>query len=478
MNGRVKVSSSLGLSNSNGDLVAVQQGSSIRHRRHLILVVAFYCIFLLGVLASLRLRPANDDYWIIAEAFSGIPSSLAFWWQSWSGFATTFSLNVLVVGLPGTHLPWALVSAVPFIFTSLTVGAVLLFLLGWTTSWFGWRSAFALAPVGAVLWWTFLWGASLIGPTSPLVLGLTHWQNLNAAYVLPFSLLIAGYAWALVLGRPTRSWQRLMFVLILGLATGLAHLVISMSILVTIGIVIAVRLSTRSRRGEWSITLPAVYAVLAILVGQFIALAAPGSRVRRSAIAPEVPFSIEYAVSSTGQIIGQTVTDISTLVFAFGTVVTVGAAVLCAFVLKTRIALGSTNRLRVLFHLGLLLSLTTALVNNALELVVGFGYWHRSALAVAVFFTAGLGGAYGGALLRSIGFLKSGKPLFLLGVVVVVLSLGSTAKLYESALGRQSNWDVGPAPLSGAFDDINGPQPWITRNWQVIADSRDAPSRT
>jgi len=464
-------------STTHGELDEVRPGSVNLHWYRVALALAFYCVFLLGVLASLRLRPANDDYWIIAEAFSGIPASLVFWWESWSGFATTFSLNVLVVGLPGIYLPWGVVSAVPFVLTGLVVGAVLSFMLAWSTGWYGWRGAMALTPVGAVLWWTFLWGTALIGPASPLILGLTHWQNLNAAYVLPFSLLIAGYAWVLVLERPTRRHARLVLILILGLATGLSHLVISMSVLVTLGIVIAVGLLTRSRPDGWSLVLSAAYATVAILVGQVVALTAPGSRIRRNAISPEVPFSIEHTIGSLAQIIAQTVTDISTIVFAFGTLIVVGAGVLGALVLGNRFAPTIVNRLRVLLYSGLLLSITTGLVNNALEIVVGFGYWHRSAMAVAVFFTAGLGGAYAGAFLKVRNIPKSGRSIVVLGVLMVLLSLGSTAKLFESALHRQSNWEVGPAPLPGAFDDINGPQPWITRNWQVIADSRDAPPR-
>jgi len=465
------------MSNRRWKATPLRQKPATCHWHRLLLVAVFYGIFLLGVLGSLRLRPANDDYWIIAEAFSGIPSSLEFWWQNWSGFATTFSLNVLVVGLPGTHLPWALVSSAPFIITSLSVGTVLALLLGWSTGWFGWRHAFALAPLGAVIWWSFLWGTTLVGPAPPLVLGLTHWQNLNAAYVLPLSLLVVGYVWVLFLGRPARSWQRIMFVLVLGLATGLAHLVVSMTILVTIGIVTAVRLLTRSGRGDRSSMLLAAYTVLAILVGQFIALTAPGSRARRGAIAPEAPSSIEFAITSVGRIITQTVTDVSVLVLSLGTALVVVAAGILGFGWADSRTPASFGRLRALFGLGLLVSITASLVTNTLEVFVGFGYWHRSALAVAVFFTAGLGGAYAGAWMKVRYVTNSARPLAALTVVVVLMTLGSTANMFESALSRQSDWEAGPAPLAGVFDDINGPQPWITRNWQIIVDSRDAPRR-
>lgn len=47
----------------------------------------------------------------------------------------------------------------------------------------------------------------------------------------------------------------------------------------------------------------------------------------------------------------------------------------------------------------------------------------------------------------------------------------------HSMTARQVQWDVGPAPIEGVFEDIEDPEGWQMRFWRKLTTVRDAPNR-
>lgn len=411
--------------------------------------------------ASLLLRPTADDYCIGVRGGRGPIGGVVEDWQSWSGFLTPSFLTNTFVGLPLAFAPAWLASSMTFIAGAVGITFSSIVILKYvclprTTFRQLLLLALLVAPISATAWWTYLWAPSDLGDgelPNELALGLTHWQNLNAAYVVPTSVLLGV---GVVILRPwiIRSWKSAFGALVTGLIVGLMGPTFAIAV---VGFVILLALLVPFLNSRQALRFLRDLAILACstMVGLAVALTAPGTlnRIRSVGSTPAL-FSPESVLQLVSTAFPESFVVVFDLTFSWG-----GFLTLCIGAGATSFASKLIPRGRfhlllpttiLLFLFGLSLA-TVTLVTDALAYPA---YWHFSSVAVVGFFSVfSLGGWLGWQVGRHSGISPS---LIAIGLNVLAVGgiVGSSLALSMNAGYRFERWETGAAPTPGVLTDI------------------------
>lgn len=440
-------------------------------------------ILALYVFWSARLlRPANDDYGLAHSVNGGPIVSAWLWWNTWTGDLTTTLSNLLFVGLPVRHLPWSFASALTFGLAAASVVGVL-----WWITFFGSKSHLRaspvirltayMTPVSLIAWWGFWWvTASFSGDgTTPdlIAVGVTMWQNLNAAKVIVPSLLVL--AWLALETRQTNSGLPVMAgYLLIGIAAGLAGPVFAASAVIMIGTIavgswLRAGTAVTNRAALW--LLAAIGTVCGALASHF----SPGSQARKLTLQnPEINADLFFRLVTEG--IPGGVQDWWIAISSPGaiTVVVVFVGTSLLMVLQ-----GWSPRVSYLIDLGLGLlgfSLIMSLMNRLSEFFSYEAYWHLIAPQTMTWLALATLALCLGARLARLGVRAVTTPVTVLTTLAgIVLIAASLANLGSEVQARYVQWEIGPAPWAGAISDIE--VPWIREGWKRLMLVRDGPDR-
>ncbi len=430
---------------------------------------------------SRALRPIADDYTIAASARDGLFAGLWQWWQTWSGDATAMFANVLLVGLPLQHLPWALASAVPFLVSALVMAGS----IAWITT----RSSPAgrrqpvkevllvLIPVLIVLWWAFWWSPVVTetGDSSASVLaqGITFWQNLNAAYVVTAASLVS--AWVFLESRSSRDRAWLLGgYLVVGIAAGMNGPVFALSALIILP-VLACACLLRGRNPGRRRAIQWLLAEAGITLGAAAAHVAPGTQIRAELL-PHPAVDLNLAMYFL-RLPPSALRDWWNAVISPGTVLIFLVLGALAYLMTLRGRSYDPVRLTAYGAALLGFSLVLSLVNRASEVFAYVGWWHvLSARTVSWMGICCLAIALG-----TIG-ARRGRQSLLLPVSVfaafaaLILVGASLIGMTDAIATRLPRWEVGPAPVEG-ISDIESDGNRFRTAWLELRETRGGPSR-
>jgi len=395
---------------------------------------------------------------------------------------TTFS-NLLFVGFPVLHLPWSVASAFTFIAAAASAVGVL-----WCIAFLGshrfessrqlGRLTVFMVPVSLIAWWGFWWvSASLSADEDDhalIAIGVTMWQNLNAAYVIVPSLLVAGWLIVEKLRRTAGLTMSLLY-LLLGILAGFSGPVFAASAVIMIGTIAAaswLRTQTAlTNRGTlW------LMAIIGVVLGALVSHFSPGSQARRLALPnPQVNLELIFRLASEG--IPSGFRDWWLAISSPGAitivVVLLGVSLLMTFQ-------GWSPRVGYLINLGiglLAFSLVMSLMNRMSEPFAYEAYWHLIAPRTIVWLALATLALSVGGWLASLGISAVTTPVTVLASAAgIVLIAASLATLGSQVQARYLQWQTGPAPWAGAISDIE--VPWIREAWQQLMTVRDGPPRS
>lgn len=457
-------------------MVALLRGS--RAPELLLAILSAIALLMLGYVLwrSLLLRPIADDYWIGVSASGGLFPALWGWWQDWSGALTGNFTNTLLVGLPLVWLPWSLASALPFVSAVLSVAALAAWLLIHFSD-FGLARVrrrsltFMILPILMVAWWGYWWVSVLFWPqgqsVSALAQGVTFWQNLNSAAVVPAALMV--WAW-LYMGTRNITLPLRFSYFIYGLVVGFMSPVVACSALITILFLtfaywLRGAATLRARSVCWLITSTGI--VLAAIANQL----SPGTQSRMALLPSPKPTNELVALIALDALpggISDWVSGITTPgAYALVLLVT-GVTALC-----TRQGWhpkGETLSAVALFLLAF--SLVLSVVNRVSELFSYPAYWHlvfpRTAAWLGIVVASAVLGAY-------IGKFRARSLLFtvasLVACVALVLVGASLFMMTNAIVARWVEWNVGPAPLTYVVD-IEDPASTFRASWIDLREIR------
>jgi len=425
--------------------------------------------------ASRFLRPASDDYCVGIRANLGPIGGFVQEFQTHSGFVTPSFLTNLFVGIPLANGPLWFGSSITFLFAALGMSFLTIVALmaasGLTASkklvLFGLAS---LLPASIVAWWTFLWfplDASTESPMDELAIGLTHWQNLNSAYVLPTALILSA---ALLLLRPSlsRNWRVTVASAVLGLVTGLMGPTFAMAAVLFMTLLaswILLRVEEMKARKLMDIGV----ASLTVMLGLLIAYLSPGTQSRAS------QYGAGEFVFAPGSIVGWIMAILPENLFMFGELLLHwGTAVVFSiffglgfFARKNIPTLETSNVLPIAIGLSVFgISLTSATIVT--DTFAYGAYWHSSSIAVVAFAVcASFGFWAGGAFLNQLG---SPGDLFACVVLLVglVSGVGSSLDLSTSVVEREKLWTDSHTSATGIIDGYE-PLMWPSCNVEELA---------
>jgi hypothetical protein len=410
--------------------------------------------------ASRYLRPVADDYCIGVRGELGPIGGFLRDFQSYSGFATPSFLTNLLVGVPLAYGDLWIASSLTFVAASLGISLLAL-------------SAFAatggfprnvrltliymalLVPIPIVAWWTFLWfplESLTESPMDNLAIGLTHWQNLNSAYVLPTALILSA---GLLLLRPSifRNWLVTLASAFLGLITGLMGPTFGMAAVLFILLLVGWG-AFQSEKMKRRYLIDIGVTLLTVLLGLLIAYLSPGTQARASYYdAGEVTFSPNSIVGWVMAILPENILMFGELLLHWGTLVVFMLFLGLGFFAGKRIsALRTATFLPISIGLTVFgISLTSATIVT--DTFAYGAYWHSSSIAVVAFAACASFGFWAGGVLvsqerNSVNLVASFALL-----VGLVSGVGSSLDLSTSIVEREKVWANGPASITGIIED-------------------------
>lgn len=267
-------------------------------------VICFILLFLnlLALLyGSTFLRPSADDYCFGATvAAHGILGGIFKVWMTWSSSVFTMFLVNLFVGAPLVYLPLSLVSSISFVISILGVG-----LAGYAFYPETMKDRFnkiLFASLAGFFWWTFLWSRGALGlkqklhHSFSLMAGeITHWQNLNGAYVAPVLAVLLVYAW--MAGRADRKGPLFKAAAVLtGLAVGFAGSMISLGVfcfgLGALGYLFFKRKSSSTSNLKTDMRLWILFCAAAAAGALISHTFSPGHTIRQEILNPDLTISL------------------------------------------------------------------------------------------------------------------------------------------------------------------------------------------
>lgn len=416
--------------------------------------------------ATRYLRPVADDYCIGVRGDLGVIGGFLQDFQTFSGFATPSFLTNLFVGIPLARGPLWLASATTFIVASIAIAllSVTLFLIsngGQQSTRTVLLRILVVAPIGLVGWWTFLWFPLESFSSSPmdnLAIGLTHWQNLNSAYVLPTALILSAGIFVL---RPSIASNAQMNIAraILGLIVGLMGPTFGLAAFGFLFLMLAWSLISSTRFDPRSlITYGALFT--GVFAGLLIAYLSPGTQARAAYYdAADVTFSPDSIVGWVMGVVPENLLLFGELVFHWGSLAIVALFLGLGFFAQKRISEFESAK-----FLPIALGITVFGISLMSATIVtdtfAYGaYWHSSSIAVVAYAgCASFGVWVGGKLATQSGELPV-VTAALLVLAGISAGIGSSLELSSSITLRESQWSRGPAPIVGIIEDRD--RDWI-----------------
>ena len=418
-------------------------------------------ILVLWVLnASRYLRPVADDYCIGVRGAVGPIGGFIQDFQTYSGFATPSFLTNLFVGVPlATGGLW-IASALTFIVASMAISLLGVSMLAVSSGFNAGLKAFVIrvllvAPIVLVGWWIFLWlplESWSESPMDELAIGLTHWQNLNSAYVLPTALILSA-ALLLMRNSLSRSWRTSVASVILGLVTGLMGPTFGMAALLFLLLA-----------SVWTVlNLPTVKtrylleiggAFTGVAVGLAIAYLSPGTQARASYYgAGEVVFAPDSIVGWVMAVLPENLLLFGELFLHWGSPVVISLFAGVGFfasrkvpTMRTAVALPITIGL-IVFGV----SLTSATIIT--DTFAYGAYWHSSSIAVVAFAACASFGLWVGGLIPNYSHNSVVLVASFALLVGLASGIGSSLDLSTSIVEREQLWRSGSAPIKGIIED-------------------------
>lgn len=448
-----------------------------------VLSVAALIISLYVMWSARLLRPANDDYGLAHSMDRGLLPSVWHWWSSWTGDLTTTFSNLLFVGLPVLHLPWSVASALTFMAAAASAASVL-----WWITFFGSSSCESVSrlirltvlmtPVSLIAWWGFWWVSasfSAEGDDPALIaVGVSMWQNLNAAYVIVPLLIVV--AWLIMEKRRRTAGPTMPFLyLLIGLVAGLAGPVFAASAVIMIG-TIAVGSWLRTQTAPTNRGTLWLMALIGTALGALVSHFSPGSQARKLALPdPQINQELLFRLASDG--IPGGLRDWWSAISSPGAVTVVVVFLGVSLLMSLQ---GWSPRVGYLINLGIGLlgfSLVMSWMNRMSEPFAYEAYWHLIAPRTMVWLalaTLAIGiGCWLGSPERSVVTTPLTVLASAVGIVVIAASLVSFGSQVQA---RYVQWESGPAPWAGAISDIE--VPWIRAAWEQLIMVRDGPPRS
>lgn len=437
------------------------------------------------VWTSRNLRPIADDYLLGATSQAGLMGAVVHWWSEWTGDLTTTLSNIVLVGLPLVHLPWSIASALPFLFTALLVALFMSWLLvdsqaaSDRSARGSWLVVARSMPVLMLMWWGFWWISAVYESqetdTFLLARSLTHWQNLNAAYVVTSTTLV----WTLVSlemrSRCNRGWLLTVAYLGWGLLVGLngPTFAISMIGVFLVGFFAYLLIgssSFRLRGPRW------LAAIVGISGGALYSHYSPGSQSRKLQLAnPEITVNflvvdMNNAVQAGFQTWWSVFALPSTWVIVF---------VLVSFAILLR-ASGFRARGGALLALSftfLVFSLLLAIAGKVSDLFSYVAFWHILASRLMAWFALCLAGLGVGTAVAARFPPRIVNPLAGTTAVFGICLAGSALlTMVQDVNQRVVQWEVGPAAMKG-MGDIDNPAGWQREAYADLRAIRGGPER-
>lgn len=430
--------------------------------------VVSWIVVLWAFNAARYLRPVADDYCIGVRAELGPIGGFVNDYLTWSGFVTPSFTTNLLVGVPLARGPLWIASSVTFILAGLSLALLAATTFG-AIGGFGngaqkWIYRVVVSiPLVIISWWTFLWFPTEMFTESPmdeLAIGLTHWQNLNSAYVIPTALILAA---SLVLfhGAFKRTWLSTILSAVLGLVSGMMGPTFGLASLLTL-LLFAGWLALRNSEGKSRQFLELSFASMGIMVGLGIAYLSPGTQARARILeGNEVSFAPNSIVGWIMAVIPENFTTFGELLFHWGALIIVVFFFALGFFATSMIpGVAPAKALSIAIGLaafGVALSSSTIIMD-----ALSYGaYWHSSSITVVAYGVCASVGFWCGGMLSEQGFEQAVLVASVALLTGVASGVGSTLDLSESIVERELVWREGPAPILGIIEDRE--VDWIDR---------------
>jgi len=455
------------LSSGSVDEPNPDSGNSYVESRLLVVTAVISWVLVIWVLnASRFLRPVADDYCIGVRGAQGPIGGFIQDYQTFSGFATPSFLTNLFVGVPLASGRLWMVSSITFIVAAMTISFLAAMIYRVSGGLSGLRRSLllqsvVLAPVAIISWWTFLWfpleGESE-SPLDKLAIGLTHWQNLNSAYVIPTALIL-GLSILLFQSLDSRSWWVTSAVAALGIATGLMGPTFGTAAILFLSLIFCWSL-LRGIRGKFKYRINIVIATFAVFLGLIVAYLSPGTQARASYYETgEVQFAPNSLVGWIMGVLPENLFLFGQLIFQWGSIAILTLFLGIGFFAKRKNPSIRANQM-LNISIGLVIfgvALTTATIIT--DTFAYGAYWHSSSITVVAFAAVASFGAWAGAELsrvRGVSVINVAVLALLIGLAAAV---GSSLDLSTSIVEREQSWAEGPAFIKGIIEDRE--VPWI-----------------
>lgn len=451
-----------------------------------LMITAAYSVFLatnwlLLIYSATLLRPSADDYCFgMIVGKYGILMGVANWWNNWSAYLYSMLLGNLLVGAPLAYLPLSMASGIPFLLSLLGIGWAALALIPDKTA----RHNNTLACVLSVGlgWWVFLWTRVAFGKAegdlSMLAHGATHWQTLNATYIIGAVFLFLGFAFILNQRHPIEP-QTTVLVFILGALAGLAGSAVSLAFF-SFGLLAAFFCLSKTRGqadgghkaqfAYWIIFCCAI--VLAAILSHTLS---PGQQARMAVINPDTSISTDRVISLLEFTIPFSIKFVLKAYFGHGSVFVLLLATSTSACFHTRLTADNTTTTAYAMR-GLCFFIFSLILTSSARIGEAFsyaGYWHFLLPSMCIYLSMVYIGIYAGTTIMM--QFKNTKMICLsLLVLCMITATAVNIHAHNNILKRNARWEVGPAPISG-ISDIEDADGWQRNCWDQLNKSRKQP---
>lgn len=440
-------------------------------------------IIMIGV-ASVHLRPIADDYCFGSVAQSGVLGGVITWWNTWSGFIHPMFWGNLLVGLPLLYLPWSLASSIAFLVASILIGIVVIVLLGdskLTTS-----RKLMLCFMTTCLWWVFLWAPEYFASSNDAIRlmgwGLTHWQTLNATYIVQFQVLIILIF--LVIKRKKNDALTFLTASLLGILSGTSGSSESLAILLCcICLLCSIKLfPIFSAKFFGRLFSQKAYPIIIVLcitlcIGLlFSHKFSPGHQVRLSRFTIDFNFGIQRILSLVQFTVPYSIAIIVKTYVSYSSLIVLCVTTGISFLLARRDSIFDSGSL-----LKLAITLTGAsgffsLSTRLAEAFIYSAFWHFSSSFMLIFLSVIFFGLWIGNKLGKISLKVYQQNLIYCALFLLLfLSTSVNVLMASTIMERQERWVLGSAPIFSSCNNIvvsDIEKEWVAECWKELNNAR------
>lgn len=450
----------------------------------IVLNISFTIIFLVVlfvIVASGNLRPTSDDYCFGAYSAAGSIGGVIRWWNNWSSNLFPLLIENIIVGLPLLHLPWQIASAIPFMLTAFGMSFAIIYIVPNNLIYIPRIFISILIPFS---WWTFLWANELMGSMAgdvsvSLAYGLTHWQTLNGAYIIPVLILLC--IWSEIWNNTGRVTSRvLLAVIFLGLLGGVSVTTLALALIVLCGLVPICSWIFRIGVSPHRIILWWVLFFTILLSFLISSLLSPGNNFRMIELESNFDLTWErihylrFAVvpSAIGLWARSYLSWSSLLLF-----ILISCLNWLVIAINKNTSATQKEPFNYDWYLDAALMVAGFSLLQLMIIVVAEdfaypAYWHYASPLVCVFLSIFFAGSYAGikvALLSKINLIYLCIPILFM---VIVISSVSNINMIKSIAERSVRWGNGSAPITQlGFGDI-GNDDYIGICWERLNNVR------